>query len=140
EAAVGQARAAEVEAQAARIELSGNVARAYVQLGYAYAQQDVAKAELQRANESRELTRQRVAAGIDNQLQLKQGDAEVASAEEQQAVADRDRRGAVRTVGAAGQGPGSRPRHQPTAAVDAVDPERAGESAGGSARPSRRSG
>jgi len=89
EAAVGQARAAEVEAQAARIELSGNVARAYVQLGYAYAQQDVAKAELQRANESRELTRQRVAAGIDNQLQLKQGDAEVASAEEQQAVAAR---------------------------------------------------
>ena len=89
EAALGQARAAEIEAHAARIELSGNVARAYVQLGYAYTQQDLAKAELERAGQSRELTRQRVAAGVDSQLQLKQGDSEVASAERQQAVANR---------------------------------------------------
>jgi len=89
EAAVGQARAAEVEARAARIELSANVARAYVQLGYAYAQQDVAKAELQRANEAHTLTRQRVAAGIDNRIQLEQANAEVASAQQQQAQAAR---------------------------------------------------
>jgi NodT family efflux transporter outer membrane factor (OMF) lipoprotein len=89
EAALGQARAAEIEAHAARIELSGNVARAYVQLGYAYTQQDLAKAELERAGQARELTRQRVAAGVDSQLQLKQGDSEVASAERQQAVANR---------------------------------------------------
>jgi NodT family efflux transporter outer membrane factor (OMF) lipoprotein len=89
EAALGQARAAEIEAHAARIELSGNVARAYVQLGYAYAQQDVAKAEFERANQSRVLTRQRVAAGIDSKLQLKQNDAEVASAQRQQAEANR---------------------------------------------------
>ena len=43
QAALGQARAAEIEARAARIELSSNVARAYVQLGYAYTQQDLAK-------------------------------------------------------------------------------------------------
>ncbi|MEW9571722.1 efflux transporter outer membrane subunit [Rhodanobacter sp. Si-c] len=89
EAAVGQARAAEIEARAARVELSSNVARAYVQLGYAYTQQDLAKAELQRADAARRLTAQRVAAGIDNQMQLKQGDAEVASAQEQLAVAGR---------------------------------------------------
>lgn len=89
EAAVGQTRAAEVEARAARIELSGNVARAYAELGYAYAQQDVARAELKRATQARTLTAQRVAAGIDSQLQLKQGDAEVASAEQQLAVAGR---------------------------------------------------
>jgi len=89
EAAVGQARAAEVDARAARIELSGNVARAYAQLGYAFTQQDLAAGELQRANQSRELTRQRVAAGIDNQIALKQGDAEVASAEQQAALASR---------------------------------------------------
>jgi NodT family efflux transporter outer membrane factor (OMF) lipoprotein len=89
EAALGQARAAEIEAHAARIELSGNVARAYVQLGYAYAQQDVTKAELDRASQSRDLTRQRVAAGLDSQLQLKQNEAEVASAQRQQAEADR---------------------------------------------------
>ncbi len=89
EAALGQARAAEVDARAARIELSGNVARAYVQLGYAFTQQDLADAELQRAGSARELTRQRVAAGIDNQVALKQGDAEVASAEQQAALARR---------------------------------------------------
>ena len=89
ESALGQARAAQIDAQAARIELSTNVARAYVQLGYAYAQQDVAAAELQRATEARDLTQQRVAAGIDNQMQLKQSDSEVASAQGQKAVADR---------------------------------------------------
>ncbi len=89
EAALGQLRASEVDAQAARIELSTNVARAYVQLGYAYVQQDVATAELKRAGEARDLTRQRVAAGIDNQIQLKQSDSEVASAQGQKAQADR---------------------------------------------------
>jgi NodT family efflux transporter outer membrane factor (OMF) lipoprotein len=89
QAAVGAARAAEVDAHAARIELSGNVARAYAQLGYAFTAQDLAKAELERASQARELTRQRVAAGIDNQIQLKQGDAEVASAEQQLALTAR---------------------------------------------------
>ncbi|GLQ97872.1 efflux transporter outer membrane subunit [Dyella mobilis] len=89
EAALGQYRASEVDAQAARIELSTNVARAYVQLSYAYVQQDVAAAELKRASEARDLTHQRVAAGIDNQMQLKQSDSEVASAQGQKAQADR---------------------------------------------------
>jgi NodT family efflux transporter outer membrane factor (OMF) lipoprotein len=89
EAALGQYRASEVDAQAARIELSTNVARAYVQLSYAYVQQDVATAELKRANEARDLTHQRVAAGIDNLSQLKQSDSEVATAQVQKAQADR---------------------------------------------------
>jgi len=89
EAALGAARAAEIDRQAARIELSTNVARAYTQLGYAYAQQDVANAELERASRARDLTRQRVSAGIDNQLQLKQADTEVATAEQQLAAANR---------------------------------------------------
>lgn len=89
EAALGQERAAEVDAHAARIELSTNVARAYVQLGYAYAQQDVAAAELARATEVRKLTQQRVSAGIDSQVQLEQSDSEVASAQVGKAQADR---------------------------------------------------
>lgn len=89
EAALGQQRAAEIESQAARVELSTNVARAYVQLAYAYAQQDVAKAEHERATTARQLTQQRVAAGVDNQLQLKQSDTEVANADQQVAAADR---------------------------------------------------
>ncbi len=88
-AALGEARAAEVAARAARIELSGNVARAYAQLGYAFTQQDLARAEWQRARDARSLTRQRVTAGIDNQIQLQQGNAEVATAAQQLAVATR---------------------------------------------------
>ncbi|MEO7068029.1 MAG: efflux transporter outer membrane subunit [Rhodanobacter sp.] len=89
QAALGATRAADVEAQAARVELSGNVARAYAQLGYAFVQQDLSGAEWQRATTARKLTQQRVSAGIDNQIQLNQGDAEVASAEQQQALAKR---------------------------------------------------
>ncbi|MFT3791818.1 MAG: efflux transporter outer membrane subunit [Rudaea sp.] len=87
EAALGQVRAAEVDAHAARLTLSVNVARAYVQLGYAFAEKDVADAQLKRANASHALVRQRVAAGIDNRMQIKQAEAEVASAEQQVAVA-----------------------------------------------------
>lgn len=89
QAALGSARAAEVEARAARIELSGNVARAYVQLGYAFTQHDLADGELKRARQARALTAQRVAAGVDNQIQLRQSDAEVASAEQNVALAQR---------------------------------------------------
>jgi NodT family efflux transporter outer membrane factor (OMF) lipoprotein len=90
EAAVGASRAAEIDAHAARIELSANVARAYAQLSYAFAEQDLADGELRRATQARDLTRQRVAAGIDNKIQLKQADGEVASAQQHLAVGKRD--------------------------------------------------
>lgn len=89
QAALGASRAAEVDARAARIELSGNVARAYARLGYAFDQRDLAAGELQRAQQTRSLTAQRVAAGIDNRIALKQADGEVASAEQNAALADR---------------------------------------------------
>src|SRR5262249_35082482 len=54
-----------------------------------YAQQDVAKSELERATSARDLTRQRVGAGIDNQLALKQSETEVANADGQMALATR---------------------------------------------------
>jgi NodT family efflux transporter outer membrane factor (OMF) lipoprotein len=89
EAALGQARAAQIDARATRVALSANVARAYAQLSYAYAQQDVADAEFKRASAVHQLTAQRVAAGIDSQLQIKQDDSAVASAQRQQAMAAR---------------------------------------------------
>ncbi len=89
QAALGAARAAEVDAHAARIELSGNVARAYAQLGYAFARKDLAADELQRAQRTRTLTAQRVAAGIDNQLAVKQAEGAVATAEQDVALAGR---------------------------------------------------
>lgn len=88
EATVDQARAAEIDAHAARITLSTNVARAYVQLDYAFASADVAAAQRKRANAALALVRQRVTAGIDSQLQIKQAEAEVASADQQVALAD----------------------------------------------------
>jgi NodT family efflux transporter outer membrane factor (OMF) lipoprotein len=89
EAAVGAERASEVDARAARVEISTNVARAYTQLGYAFTQLDVAKAELDRSRASQKLTVQRVAAGVDNQMQVKQADSEVATAEREIAVSER---------------------------------------------------
>jgi NodT family efflux transporter outer membrane factor (OMF) lipoprotein len=90
QAALGQQRATDVDAQAARIELSTNVTLAYVQLGYAYVEQDVASEELQRATQVNALTKQRVAAGIDNEVELKQSESEVASAQGEKAVTDRE--------------------------------------------------
>ncbi len=89
QAALGASRAAEIDARAARIELSGNVARAYAWLGYAFDQQDLAAGELKRAQQSRTLTAQRVTAGIDSRIALKQADGEVATAEQEVALAGR---------------------------------------------------
>ena len=83
QAALGQARAAEVEAQAARLTLSANIARAYVALAQAYEAADVAKADEQRASHLLELGRQRVKAGLDNQLQIRNAEAAVAGAQQQ---------------------------------------------------------
>ncbi|GAB3023308.1 efflux transporter outer membrane subunit [Oleiagrimonas citrea] len=89
EAAVGRARAAAIDTQTARLELSANVARAYAQFGYACRQQDLAREQLARATHVRKLTDQRVQAGIDSRLQLQQSTAEQATTEQQLAAADR---------------------------------------------------
>lgn len=83
QAALGQARAAEVDAQAARLTLSSGIARSYVALAQAFAANDVAKADHERATRLLELGRQRVAAGLDNQLQIRNAESAVASAEQQ---------------------------------------------------------
>lgn len=106
EAAVGQAKAAEVDAQAARLTLSSSIARTYVGLAQAYAALDVATREHERATRLRGLGEQRVQAGLDNQLQLRQAESTIASAE-QQAQAAQQQIDLARTALAAllGQGP-----------------------------------
>jgi NodT family efflux transporter outer membrane factor (OMF) lipoprotein len=89
EAALGRTRAAEIEAYAARIQLSVNVARAYVALGYAFAQKDVAEGELQRTTQTLKLTRRLVAGGLGTPQQEAFADSQAASAEQQMAQADR---------------------------------------------------
>ncbi len=83
EAALGRVRAAEIDVQAARIALSIQIAESYATMAYGYDQRDVAQAELDRAGKLLELTRQRAAAGIDSQLQLKQSAAAVPAAQQQ---------------------------------------------------------
>ncbi|WP_430390065.1 efflux transporter outer membrane subunit [Dyella sp. 20L07] len=89
EAALGRSRAAQIDAHAARIELSVNVARAYVRLGYAFAQQDVADAELQRSKQTLDVTRRLVAGGLGTPQQEHFADSQMAGAEQQKVAADR---------------------------------------------------
>jgi len=130
EAAVGQARAAQVDAQAARLALSSNVARSYVALAQAYEMLDVAQREQARASRLRDLSRQRVDAGLDNQLQLRQSESTIAMAA-QQGQAARQQIEALQNALAAllGKGPDrgldiTRPRllDAPSPAVPAVLP------------------
>jgi NodT family efflux transporter outer membrane factor (OMF) lipoprotein len=83
EAALGQARASEVDAQAARLVLASNIATTYVVLSQAHAAHDVAIAEQARASHLLELSRQRAAAGLDSQLPSRQAESSVASARQQ---------------------------------------------------------
>jgi NodT family efflux transporter outer membrane factor (OMF) lipoprotein len=83
EQALGQARAEALDAQAARLALSVDVAHAYVQLMRAYLQLDVAQATVEQRETVFALTRDRNAAGIDSRLELKQAEAAVPAAREQ---------------------------------------------------------
>ena len=106
EAALGQARASEVDAQAARLVLASNVASAYIGLAQAQAAHDVAIAEKGRASHLLDLSRQRAKAGLDSQLPLRQAESSVASAQ-QQAQAAQQQIDAARNALAAllGKGP-----------------------------------
>ncbi|KEZ95224.1 multidrug RND transporter, partial [Xanthomonas vasicola pv. vasculorum NCPPB 895] len=83
EAAVDQAHAAEVDAHAARLNLSSAIAEGYAQLAYAWSLHDLANDELNRAQKLLELTRQRRSAGIDSELQVRQAQARVPAAQQQ---------------------------------------------------------
>ena len=80
EAALGQARAAEVDAYAVRLLLAANVARAYAQLGRSFEQLDLARAVLAQRQSMLELTRERVAAGLDSDVELKHAEGSIPAA------------------------------------------------------------
>ncbi len=84
EAAVGEAQATAVDAQAARIALSTAIARTYAQLAAAWLQHDVANADVQRTGQLNTLQAQRVKEGLDNQISLQQTRAEAAAALQRQ--------------------------------------------------------
>ena len=74
ESAIGGARAARADADAARVLLSVNVARAYVQLARLVEQREVLQRALAQRDEVLALIRQRYSAGIDTAVELRQGE------------------------------------------------------------------
>src|SRR6478672_4217266 len=82
EAALDQARVAEVDAYAARLALSIDIARAYVQLQRAYLLLDVAELTLKEREDTFALTRDRTAAGLDSRLELKQAEGAIPATRE----------------------------------------------------------
>ena len=106
EAAVGAAHAAEVDAVAARLALSTNLAQAYVQLERAYLLRDVVVETLREREQIAALTRNRNDAGLDSRLEVKQAEAALPATREQISELD-ERIGLLRNQMAAllGAGP-----------------------------------
>jgi len=80
DAALGQVRAAEVDAYAVRLLLASGIARAYVQLGRSFEQLELAQATLAQRQAIFDLIGQRVAAGLDSQVELKLAEASIPAA------------------------------------------------------------
>lgn len=87
-AALGAQRAAEADAQAARVLLAANVARSYFALGGLFEQRAVAERALAQREEILALIRQRVEAGLDTNVELRQGEAAVPETARQIEVVD----------------------------------------------------
>ena len=83
EAALGQARAAEVDQQAARLTLAANVAKAYSDLGQAHIVRDLANDDLKRTRQMLDLSQRRLNSGIDSEYQYQQTESLEASSQSQ---------------------------------------------------------
>ena len=94
EAALGQARAAEVDQQAAQLTLAADVARAYSDLGQAYVVHDLATEDLKRTRQLLDLGSRRLQSGIDSQYQYQQTESLEANSQEQLIDADKRLRSA----------------------------------------------
>jgi NodT family efflux transporter outer membrane factor (OMF) lipoprotein len=106
EAALGRARASEVDRQGARLTLAAEVARAYNDLGLAYATQDLAEQDLKRSRDMLQLGRSRVEAGLDSEYQLQQTQSLEAAAEASLTAATQQVQSArIRLAVMLGQGP-----------------------------------
>ena len=74
ESAMGTANAAAAEADASRVLLASNVARSYVQWARLNEQLTVARRTLAQREETLQLVRDRVSAGLDTRLELRQSE------------------------------------------------------------------
>ncbi|GBG13503.1 RND transporter [Novimethylophilus kurashikiensis] len=83
QSALSQVEAAKAEQAAAKLLLTTAVARAYNQLSNGLAQQVLAQQALKQREQEFSLIRQRVENGLDTNLELRQGESQVAAAREQ---------------------------------------------------------
>ena len=83
DSALGAARAAQADGEAARILLASNVARSYFQLARTNAQLAVAQRTLGQREEQLRLVRDRVNAGLDTRLELRQSEGSLPEARQQ---------------------------------------------------------
>lgn len=86
--AAGTERAAQADSAAARLTLSSRVVQTYVQLARLVAQREVARRTLAQRDELLGLTRQRVSAGLDTSVELRQGEGSIPEARLQIAALD----------------------------------------------------
>jgi NodT family efflux transporter outer membrane factor (OMF) lipoprotein len=103
ERSLGLARAAAVDADAARLALTVSIAHAYIELQHAFWLLDVAESTLTQRERITALTRDRNAAGLDSRLELKQTEETLPAAREQiiqqQEVIERTRHALAALVG-----------------------------------------
>jgi NodT family efflux transporter outer membrane factor (OMF) lipoprotein len=83
QSAIGQQRAAQAEFAAARVLLASRVTQAYVGLARLHDQRRVAESALAQREAMLQLTRQRVAGGVDTQVELRQAEAAVPEVRQQ---------------------------------------------------------
>lgn len=83
DAALGAVRAAQADADAARVLLASNVARGYLQLARINDQLAVARRTLAQRNEALALVQGRVNAGLDTRLELRQAEGALPEARQQ---------------------------------------------------------
>ena len=83
DAAVGAERAAQADAEAARIVLATQVARQYVQLARLVEQRAIAVRTLNQRDQTLGLIRQRVQGGLDTNVELRQGEQSLPEARRQ---------------------------------------------------------
>jgi len=118
DAAIGQRRAADADLQAARVLLAGNVATQYFNLARLLENRRLAEAALAQRKQIVVLVRQRIAAGLDTAVELRQAEGLVAQTEvEIEALNEAAARARHALAELAGLGPRSYDQLAPTLAA-----------------------
>lgn len=81
DASLGQLRAAQADAQAARVLLAGNVAAGYFNLARLVETRELARAALEQRLQVLALVRQRIGAGLDTHVELRQAEGLIAQSQ-----------------------------------------------------------